>query len=77
MHCPSSPSAHQVLLVSLGLRVWTVDPVPQVSLELPVDQESPADQEDQGCLERRVREVGTVSQDRLESKESQVSHWFA
>ncbi len=49
--------------------------VPQVSLELLADQESPADQEHQGCQERRVRQVGTGSQDRLESKESQVSSW--
>ena len=62
----------QVHLVSPVLRVLTVGPVPQVSLELPVDQESLADQEDQGCQERRVRQVGTGSQDRLESKESQV-----
>lgn len=45
--------------------------MPQVSLELPVDQESPADQEDQGCQERRVRQDGTGFRDRLESKESQ------
>lgn len=51
-----------------------VGPVPQVSLGLPVDQESLADQDHQGCQETRVRRVGTGSQDRLESKESQVSH---
>lgn len=61
----------KVLLVSPVPRVSTADPVAQVSLELPVGQESPVDQEDQGCLERRVRQVGMGSQDRLESKESQ------
>lgn len=50
-----------------------VGPVVQVSLDLPVDQESPADQEDQGCQERRVSQVGMGSQDQLESKEIQVS----
>lgn len=67
----------QVLLVSLVLRVLTAGPAPQVSLELPVDQESLADQELQGCQEKRVRQVGTGSQDQLESKESQVSHCSA
>lgn len=61
----------KVLLVSPVLRVSTVGPVPQVSLELPVDQESLADQEDQGRQETRVRQVGTGSQDQLESKETQ------
>lgn len=56
----------QVLLVSLALRVSMVGLVPQVSVELPADQESLADQEDQGCQERRVRPVGTGSQDQLE-----------
>lgn len=64
----------QVLLVSPVLRVLTVGPVRQVSLELLVDQESLADREHQACQERRVRQVGTGSQDQLESKESQVSH---
>lgn len=62
----------QVLLVSLARRVSMVGPVAQVSLELLEDQESLADQEDQGCQETRVRQVGMGSQDLLESKESQV-----
>lgn len=62
----------KVLRVSPVLRVSTVGPVGQVSLELPVDQGNLADQEDQGCQETRVRQVGTGSQDRLESKETQV-----
>lgn len=49
-----------------------VCPVPQVSPELLVDQESLADQEDQGCQETKAKRVGMGSQDRLESKESQV-----
>lgn len=61
----------KVLLVFLVLRVLTAGPVPQVSLELPVDQESLADQERQGCQETRVRQVGMGSQVQLESKESQ------
>lgn len=61
----------KVLLVSPVLRVSTVGPVPQVSLELPEDQESSADQDHQVCQERRVRQAGTGSQDQRESKESQ------
>lgn len=49
-----------------------VDLVPQVSMELQVDQENLADQEDQVCPGRRVRQVVTESLDHLESKESQV-----
>lgn len=49
-----------------------VDPVLQVSVELLVDQESLADQEDQGSQETKVSQVGMGSQDRLESKETQV-----
>lgn len=46
--------------------------VHQVSQEPQVDQESPVDQEDLEYPERRVRQVGTGSQDQLESKESPV-----
>lgn len=56
----------QVLPVSPAPRVSMVGLVPQVSMELPADQESLADQEDQGCQEKRVRLVGTGSQDHLE-----------
>lgn len=59
-------------LVSPALKVKMVDLVPQVSAELLADQEKLADQEDQVCLERRVRQVATESLDQLESKESQV-----
>lgn len=48
-----------------------VDLEPQVSMELQVDQENLADQEDQVCPGRRVRQVATESLDHLESKESQ------
>lgn len=61
----------KVLPVSLVPRVLTVGPVPQVSLELLVDRESLAGQEHQVYQERRVSQVGTGSQDQLESKESQ------
>ncbi|KAA8582741.1 hypothetical protein FQN60_006412, partial [Etheostoma spectabile] len=60
----------QDLRVSPVPRVSTEGLVHRVPPELPVDQESPADQEDQGCQETRVRQVGTGSQDRLESKET-------
>lgn len=62
----------KVLLVSPVLRVLTVGQVHQVSQEPQVDQESPVGQEDLDCLERRVRQVGTGSQDQLESKENPV-----
>lgn len=61
----------KVLRVTPVRRVSTVGPVAQVSLEVPVDQENLADQEDQGFQETRARQVGTASQDRLESKETQ------
>lgn len=61
----------KVLLVFQDLRVSTVGPVLQVLLVHLVDQESLADQEDQGCQEIRVRQVGMGSQGQLESKESQ------
>lgn len=64
----------QVLQVSPVLRVLMAGPVVQASMEVPVDQENLADQEDQGCQATRVRQVGTGSRDRLESKETQVSH---
>lgn len=62
----------KVLQVSPVLRVLMAGPVVQASMEVPVDQENLADQEDQGCQATRVRQVGTGSRDRLESKETQV-----
>lgn len=58
-------------LVSPVLRVSTEGPVPQVSRELQVDQERLVDRGGLDYQERRVRQVGMGSQDRLESKESQ------
>lgn len=48
-----------------------VDLVPQVSLELRVDQESPVDQDHKDQSGRRVCQEEMGSQDRLESKEIQ------
>lgn len=62
----------KVHLVSLVLRVLMVAQVHQVSQVPQVDQESPVDQEDLDCPEKRVRQVGTGSQDQLESKENPV-----
>lgn len=61
----------KVLLVSPVQRVSMGGPVPRVSLELPADQESPADLEHLDCQERKVKRVVMGSPDRLESKESQ------
>lgn len=68
---PASPDS-KVLLVSQALKVLTVHPAVPVSLELPGGPESLADLEVQEVQERKVRQDVTVSQDQLESRESQV-----
>lgn len=56
----------KVPLVSPVLKVLMVHPVVPVLGEVQVDQESLVDQDHLDCLERRVRLVGTGSQDQLE-----------